>query len=179
MFLVALIMLGCYSNPPWSVEAIHPVVLRPYFCLHPALGWGTVVFQKKSGGGYSLCQLPKNFNFRCFFSTFLIIFVYHQNIWECWGGFFVFFNLFFMPGTLSTWSFQARGQIQAVAARPTPQPQQRRIRARSATCTDSSQQRQILNPMSKARDWTCILRGASHICFRWATRELQNCEFLN
>ena len=32
----------------------------------------------------------------------------------------------------------------------------------------SSWQRQILNPLSKARDWTCILMDASEIHFHWA-----------
>ena len=33
----------------------------------------------------------------------------------------------------------------------------------------SSRQHQILNPLSKARDWTYILMDASQIHFRWAT----------
>ena len=33
----------------------------------------------------------------------------------------------------------------------------------------SSQKRWILNPLSKARDWTCILMGTSQIHFCWAT----------
>ena len=33
----------------------------------------------------------------------------------------------------------------------------------------SSQQHQILNPLSKARDRTCILMNTSQICFCWAT----------
>ena len=32
----------------------------------------------------------------------------------------------------------------------------------------SSQQRQILNPLSGARDWTCILMDAGQILFCWA-----------
>ena len=32
----------------------------------------------------------------------------------------------------------------------------------------SSQQCQILNPLSEARDWTCILMDTSQICFYWA-----------
>ena len=31
-----------------------------------------------------------------------------------------------------------------------------------------SWQRQIFNPLSKARDWTCVLMGASQIHFHWA-----------
>ena len=33
----------------------------------------------------------------------------------------------------------------------------------------SSWQCWILNPLSKARDWTCILMDTSQICFHWAT----------
>ena len=33
----------------------------------------------------------------------------------------------------------------------------------------SSQQCQILNPMIKARDWTCVLMDASQVCYHWAT----------
>ena len=33
----------------------------------------------------------------------------------------------------------------------------------------NSQQRWILNPLSKARDWTCILMDTSEIHFHWAT----------
>ena len=32
----------------------------------------------------------------------------------------------------------------------------------------SSQQFQIFNPLSKARDQTCVLMDASKICFHWA-----------
>ena len=38
----------------------------------------------------------------------------------------------------------------------------------------SSQPRQILNPLSEARDWTCILMDTSQICFHWATTGKQN-----
>ena len=34
----------------------------------------------------------------------------------------------------------------------------------------SSQQRQILNPLSGARDWTWILMDTSEVHFRWATK---------
>ena len=33
----------------------------------------------------------------------------------------------------------------------------------------TSWQRWIPNPLSKARDWTCILMNTSQICFHWAT----------
>ena len=49
----------------------------------------------------------------------------------------------------------------------TPQPQQ--IPAASVLYTHSSQLHGILNPLSKARDQTCVLMDASQICFCWAT----------
>ena len=33
----------------------------------------------------------------------------------------------------------------------------------------SSRQCQILNLLSKARDWTCVLTDTSQICYHWAT----------
>ena len=38
----------------------------------------------------------------------------------------------------------------------------------------SSQQRRILNPLSKTRDWTCILMDTSQVHYRWATTETPN-----
>ena len=58
---------------------------------------------------------------------------------------------------------QARGRI-----RPTPQPQKCWIRASSVTYTHSSQQRRILNPLSRARDRTRNLLVARGIRFRCA-----------
>ena len=41
----------------------------------------------------------------------------------------------------------------------------------------SSQQYWIVNPLSKARDQTCILMETSQICFRWATTETSSVIF--
>ena len=38
-----------------------------------------------------------------------------------------------------------------------------------------SWQRQILNPLSEARDWTCILIDTSWVCFCWATMGIPLC----
>ena len=72
---------------------------------------------------------------------------------------------------------QARGQIGSVAAG-----------LHTATATwdlscicnvhHSSGQCWILNPLSEARDWTCILMDPSQICFRWATMETPQCHFV-
>ena len=56
---------------------------------------------------------------------------------------------------------QARGPIGAVAAGHS------HVGDPSHVCNlhHSSQQHQILNTLSKARDQTCVLMDASHICF--------------
>ena len=38
----------------------------------------------------------------------------------------------------------------------------------------SSRQRRILNQLSEAKDWTCILMNTSQICFHWAMKETPN-----
>ena len=63
------------------------------------------------------------------------------------------FCLFFSLTPVAYGGSQARGRIRAV----------------SAGLHHSSQQRWILNPLSEARDWTCIPRYASQIHFCWAT----------
>ena len=42
----------------------------------------------------------------------------------------------------------------------------------------SSQQRRILNPLSKDRDWICVLTDTSQVCFLWARWDLQDSAFL-
>ena len=60
-----------------------------------------------------------------------------------------------------------------------PQPQQHGIRAASATYTTSSQQHLILNPLSEARDRTCVLMDATQIHFNWAMKRTPRVYFLN
>ena len=88
------------------------------------------------------------------------------------GGHVLNLCSFFFPFSRATpmayGGSQARGLIGAVATRPTPQPQQCQIQAASATsCVcdlhHSSQQRRILNPLSKARDRTHNLTVPSQI----------------
>ena len=57
-------------------------------------------------------------------------------------------------------------------ARATPDP--------SLFCNlhQSSQQRQILNPLNVARDWTCILKDTSWVCYCWAITGTPQCWFL-
>ena len=81
----------------------------------------------------------------------------------------VFFFFFFFRAPVAYGSFQTRGiksetQLQAYTTV---------IAARDQSCIcdlhHSSQQHQILNPQSDARDGTCILMDTSWIHFCWAT----------
>ena len=63
---------------------------------------------------------------------------------------FVFFIQWWMYGI---WRFPGWGLNRSCSCWPTPQPQQRHI----------------LNPLSEARDWTCVLENPSRICYCWAT----------
>jgi len=79
---------------------------------------------------------------------------------------FFFFFVFFRAAPMAYGSCQARGQIRAAAA----------SLYRSATwdlnCVcdlhHNSQQCQILNPLSEARDWTHILMNTSQVHYCWA-----------
>ena len=57
-------------------------------------------------------------------------------------------------------SSQAQGPIGAVA---TPQQQQHQIQATSATYTAAHRKYKIINPLSEARDGTCILMDTSWV----------------
>ena len=45
--------------------------------------------------------------------------------------------------------------------------------------TPHSQQHRILNPLRKARDWTCVLMDTSCFHYCWATTETPSDEFLS
>ena len=66
---------------------------------------------------------------------------------------FFFFFCLFRAAPMAYGSSQARGWIGAVAA----------------SLHQSSWQHPVLNPTSKAKDWTWALMDASKICFCWAT----------
>ena len=71
-----------------------------------------------------------------------------------WGPLFFFFFFFLFRAALVAYgSSQARGKIRAAAA----------------NLHHSPRQRWILNPLTKARDRTCVLVDASQIHFHWAT----------
>ena len=75
---------------------------------------------------------------------------------------YIYISFFFLRATpVAYGGFQARDPLGAVAANAKATAMQ----GPSCVCNlhHSSQQYQILNPLSKARDQTCILMGASQI----------------
>ena len=85
--------------------------------------------------------------------------------------FFVFvclFVLLFRATSVEHGSSQARGRIGAAAAAYTIATA---MQNQSHICDPyhSSQQCWILNPLSKARDWTHILMGTRRVHYHWAT----------
>ena len=90
----------------------------------------------------------------------------HSLIWTILFYYlFIYFLLFRATGA-AYGSSQARSQIRATAAGL----HHSHSNAGSKLCLwPISQQCQILNPLSEARDRTCILMDTSWICFHWAT----------
>ena len=68
---------------------------------------------------------------------------------------FFFFSLLFLfrAATMACGSSQARGSNRSCSCQPNPQPQQR----------------WIFNPLSEARDRTCVLMDTSRVHCHWAT----------
>ena len=93
------------------------------------------------------------------------------------GQFWVFFGLF-GDHTHGIWKFPGWGQIRAVAVSLTPSHCNSGW-SRICKPYHSSQQHWILNPLSEARDWTCILRDNSGICFHCTTTEAPKDIFRN
>jgi len=77
---------------------------------------------------------------------------------------FLFSDPFFRASPLTYGHSQTRGQIRAYATATSTRDQ-----SRTCDLHHSSQQRQILNPLSEARDPTCILMDTSRILVRCTT----------
>ena len=73
--------------------------------------------------------------------------------------------LFFRPAPTAYGSSQARGDIRAAAASRGQSHNNARL-IHICDLHHSSQQSQIFNPLSKARDQTCILLDTSQVHFR-------------
>jgi len=99
------------------------------------------------------------------------------DFWDLYRLSFILFLLLFRPVPEACGICQARGWIRAAAeayarATATPGP--------SCVCDlhHSSQQYQILNPLSQARDWTHVLLDTSWVCYCWTTTETPDYNFL-
>ena len=95
--------------------------------------------------------------------------------WTLMFCFVLFFFFFFLFGAAPAvyGSSQARGRIGATPA----SLHHSHSNAGSKMClppTPQTQQHQILNPMSRARDWSCVPMDTCWACYCWATWELQN-----
>ena len=113
---------------------------------------------------------PKaNFQEKTILNQFVFRFVIYFHI-------SFFFFAFFQGCTHGIWRFWGWGSNRSCRCRPTPQPQRRGTWDPSRVCNlhHSSQQPQILNPLSEARDWTWNLMVPSRICFHWTTVRTPN-----
>ena len=81
---------------------------------------------------------------------------------------FFFWSFFLRAAPVAYGGPQARGRIRATAAGP-PHSHSNAESKLPATYTTAHDQRRILNPLSEARDGTCVLMDASQIRFHWAT----------
>ena len=88
---------------------------------------------------------------------------------KCLVPLFILLSFFFRAAPVVYGGSQARGLI----AYTTPDM------SRICNLHCSSQQCQILNPLSKDRDWTCIFMDISQIHFRWAITGTLNSSFRN
>ena len=75
------------------------------------------------------------------------------------------FNFFFQGHACGVWTSPGQGLNQSSSFRPTPQPQQLGIQASSATYTTAHVNAESFNPLSKARDRTCMLIDTNWVFF--------------
>ena len=79
-----------------------------------------------------------------------------------------FFFVFFLgPNPQHIWRFPGWDPIRAIVTGLCHSHSQHQIWATSATYTTAHSIGQILNPLRKARDGTCVLMNASQIYFHW------------
>ena len=94
--------------------------------------------------------------------------IFWRRTWSLLLFFSFFFSFLFRTAPTEYGGSQAGGPIRAVAA-----GLQTATAMQDPSCIcdlhHSSQKCQILNPLSGARDQTCVLMNASQLCFCWAT----------
>ena len=83
--------------------------------------------------------------------------------------YFLFFFIYYRATSTAYCSSQARGQIRIGAAATSLHHSHSNMGSKlSLWPTNSSQQRWILNPLSKVRDQTWVLTDTSWVCHHWA-----------
>ena len=92
-----------------------------------------------------------------------------ENPWLSYLWILFCFALLFRASPVAYGNSQARGRI-SYRGWPTPGVTATAMPGQIRVCNlhSSSQQHQILNPLSKARDGTCIFMDPSRIHFHWA-----------
>ena len=99
-----------------------------------------------------------------------------QYIKNTWTSFILLLFIFYPKGPHpGIQKFSGQGSNWSYSCRPTPQPQQCGIQAISGTLDHITEQLGILNPLSKARDRTHVLRDTSQVapcinCFSISSR---------
>ena len=96
--------------------------------------------------------------------------IHFGNILKAYLFYLLIYLLSFRAATSAYGSSQPRRRIRAVTLAYTTATEMQDL---SCICNlhHSWQQRQIHNPLSEAKDWTCILVNTSQIFFLWATME--------
>ena len=80
---------------------------------------------------------------------------------ELWVLQVCFSFLFFQDCTRVIWKFPCQGLNWSCSCQPVPHPQQ--LRRRVSNLHHSSWQHQILNPLSEAKDRSCVLMDTSQV----------------
>ena len=138
----------------WHVEVPRPeTVPKPQFWPMPQLNFNPLCWAKDPA---CVPALPRHCWSHCATVETQIFFL------DFWGP-----NLHHMEVPRLGVESELQQSIHATAV---PKPDTRHI----CDLHHSSQQCQILNPLSEAGDWTHILRDASWVCYCWATTELLN-----
>ena len=98
----------------------------------------------------------------------IFIFIFWDVLWLVLGFFFFFYLFLFRAAPAAYGSFQARGQIKAVVASLCHSHSYTRSEPHLWLTMQLTQQRWILNPLSRAGSRTWVLMDTSRVCDCWA-----------